>query len=153
MNVRPSSLRRVLIAEPDRALRVTLATVAAPFASVDACDSFEAATSRIRAETYDLIVTNVRLEAYNGLHLVYLAKLLNTSTQAIVYDAQVDPGLASEIHRACAFYEIADRLTVVLPRYIGAALPAADRRNPLAFDRRQSQRGGRRLWDRRQTAM
>jgi DNA-binding NtrC family response regulator len=151
--VRPPPRRRVLIVEPDRALRAALAAAAGPFAFVDACDSFEAANARIREVPYDLVVTNVRLQAYNGLHLVYLAKLLHSSTPAIAYDEQVDLGLASEVRRACAFYELAHRLPIVLPRYIDAALPAEDRRDPSIFDRRTSPRGGRRLWDRRQSSM
>jgi DNA-binding NtrC family response regulator len=151
--LRPPLHRRVLIVEPDRALRAALAAAAGPFAFVDACDSFEAASSRIREASYDLVVTNVRLQAYNGLHLVYLAKLLHSSTPAIVYDEQVDRGLASEVHRACAFYELAHRLPVALPRYIDATLPAEDRRDPSVFDRRKSPRGGRRLWDRRPASM
>ena len=86
-------------------------------------------------------------------HVVYLAKLLYPSTPAIAYDEQVDLGLASEVRRACAFYELAHRLPIALPRYIDATLPAEDRRDPSIFDRRTSPRGGRRLWDRRQSSM
>lgn len=128
---------------------MALGRAAEPFALIDSCDSFEAARSRIRADSYDLLVTNVRLKAYNGLHLVYLAKLANASVPAIVYDERTNLGLACEVQRACAFYELGHRLPLTLPRYIGAVLPPADRRNPSAFDRRQCPRGGRRLWDRR----
>ena len=142
-----------MIVEPDPVFRVALAAAAEPFVLVDATGSFEAASARIRTESYALIVTNVRLQAYNGLHLVYLAKLVDASTPAIAYDERIDLGLASEVQRACAFYELAHRLPIVLPRYIGAPLPAADRRNPSMFDRRVSPRGGRRLWDRQSTPM
>jgi hypothetical protein len=81
------------------------------------------------------------------VHLAYLAKRAQTGTHVVVYDERTDLGLAREIQSAGAFYDLAQRLMVTLPAYVGAPLPEADRRQPGSYDRRSSQRGGRRRWD------
>jgi DNA-binding NtrC family response regulator len=123
-------------------------TIARRTAHVEGCRSFESARSRLEQTPYDLLVTDARLSAYNGIHLVYLAKFADASARAIVYDREGDVGVASEVHRAGAFFELAPRLLVTLPAYIAAPLPTTDRRAPAVFDRRMLPRGGRRLWDR-----
>src|SRR5438067_434287 len=40
----------------------------------DWCTTYEAARTQLLHGHYDLLVTNVRLDAYNGLQLVYLAQ-------------------------------------------------------------------------------
>ena len=102
------------------------------------------------AATYDLIVTDVRLGEYNGVHLAHLALLAASgppATRAIVYDKDGDPGAARAAHQAGAFFEVASRLLITLPAYLGNPLPPIDRRSARASDRRAAPRGGRRLWD------
>jgi len=94
---------------------------------------------------HDLLVTRIRLEQYNGLHLVHLAKLMGKEMKVIAYDD--DLALANEVRNAGAFFEIAARMPVALPSYIGVALPVVDRRAPRLGDRRGLARGGRRAWD------
>ena len=139
---------RLLLVEPDPLTRAALSAAGGRSARVDVCSSFHSARARLKATAYDLIVTAARLREYNGIHLVYLARTAHESTNAIVYDEQVDPGFAAEVLRARAFYEIARRLPISLPAYIDASLPAADRRSPVIADRRLRPRGGRRRWDR-----
>jgi DNA-binding NtrC family response regulator len=134
--------------EPDSTLRATLGAIAGRVAQVDAARSFQIARTHLQDAAYDLLVTNARLKDYNGLHLVYLAKLSGSPVRAIVYAERADPGVATEVQRAAAFYEVVDRLPITLPTYIAAALPARDRRDSTAFDRRTFPRGGRRRWDR-----
>jgi hypothetical protein len=122
--------------------------IASRSAYVDGCRSFKSARAHLAATAYDLIVTDVRLGEYNGLHLVYLSKFAETPARAIVYDTDGSVDLATEVHRAGAFFEVPSRLLITLPAYIAAPLPPADRRTPTAFDRRTFPRGGRRLWDR-----
>ncbi len=95
-----------------------------------------------------LLVTAARLREYNGLHLVYLTKQAHPSTRAVVYDGRIDAGFAFEVRRACGFYEAAHKITIALPTYVSASLPATDRRTPNLPDRRIHPRGGRRSWDR-----
>ncbi|HMD35606.1 MAG TPA: hypothetical protein VKH42_11590 [Vicinamibacterales bacterium] len=94
---------------------------------------------------HDLLVTRIRLEAYNGLHLVHLAKLMGKTTKAIAYDEEI--ALARDVHAAGAFFEITARMPIALSSYIEAELPVVDRRAPRLVDRRGSPRGGRRAWD------
>jgi DNA-binding NtrC family response regulator len=146
-----ASASRVLVVGPDHSLRSRLVAVAARTAHVDGCPSFRSARLQLETTPYDLIVTDARLSEYNGLHLVYLAKFANASVRAVVYDREGDAGVAADVHHAGAFFESAPRLLVTLPSYIAAiaaTLPQADRRTPVAFDRRSLPRGGRRLWDR-----
>ena len=139
---------RLLIVEPDSAVRAALGAIAGRLAQVDAARSFQIARTHLQEVAYDLLVTNARLKDYNGLHLVYLAKLSGSPVRAIVYAERADPGVATEVQRAGAFYEVADRLPINLPTYIAAPLPPRDRRDSSAFDRRTFPRGGRRRWDR-----
>jgi CheY-like chemotaxis protein len=139
---------RLLVVDPDSDMRAALAAAVDRSARVDACPSFQSARSRLDSTTYDFLVTAVRLSEYNGLHLVHLAKHMHPATDAIVYDERIDSGFVAEVRRACAFFEPAHKIAVTLPAYVGASLPAADRRTPTLADRRQLPRGGRRVWDR-----
>jgi DNA-binding NtrC family response regulator len=112
------------------------------------CD-FTAARNRFLAQPADFLVVNLRLRAYNGLHLVYLAATLASAagTRSIVYDEQRDVGLLREAQAAGAFVDAADRLYYALPGYVTSTLPTRDRRDPRLTDRRGSFRGGRRAVD------
>jgi hypothetical protein len=136
----------ILIVEPDSTWRALLA--ARLPASVDVHDRFETARDCLDLVRYDLIVTNLRLGAHNGLHLVYVARLSWAATQAIVYDGAPDLGIARAVQQAGAMYELRHRLVITVPTYVNASLPATDRRTPLGSDRRVVLRGGRRRWDR-----
>ena len=94
-----------------------------------------------------LVVANLRLGAFNGLHLVYLATTLGACVRSIVYTDPHDVAAAREVQRAGAFYETRERLPAVLEGYLGALLPSADRRDSCLSDRRGIFRGGRRCWD------
>jgi DNA-binding NtrC family response regulator len=144
--MRPSPHTPILLVEPNSTWRALLAT-ALP-GQMDEHDRFETARQGLGAMRYDLIVANLRLGAYNGLNLVYLARVLGSTARAIVYDEQPDVAQAREVQRSGALYELKHRLPITLPTYIGAALPASDRRNPVVADRRVIPRGGRRRWDR-----
>lgn len=139
---------RVLIVGLDPALCSGLAEAIASRAHVQWCNSFRSALAYMDAVAQELIVTDLRLAEYNGLHLVYRARVAGSPARAIVYDKDGDLGVATEVHRAGAFFEVANRLLITLPSYIAAPLPPSDRRLPTCFDRRAEPRGGRRLWDR-----
>ena len=76
----------LLLVEPRDASREVLRAALAPLAAVEAHAEFADARRRLAAGPVDFVVTNVRLGAYNGLHLVYLAASINSGlTRAIVY--------------------------------------------------------------------
>jgi DNA-binding NtrC family response regulator len=137
--------KRILIVEPNAVVGRALATPIEWRAAVEAVADFETARDRLMFGRHDLLVTRIRLEAFNGLHLVHLAKLAGRSTKAIAYDE--GSTLARDVRAAGAFFELASRMPIALPSYIEAALPAVDRRAPGASDRRSHPRGGRRAWD------
>jgi hypothetical protein len=114
---------------------------------VDVAESFDDARVWLDDAVFDLVVANLRLGAYNGIHLAYTVRLGELSTHVIVHSDARDVAAASDIQRAGALYERTERLVVSLPAYLAGTLPSADRRNPLQFDRRRLARGGRRAWD------
>ena len=144
---RMPSVRRILLVEANNAARRRLAAAGASLASVDSHSSFETARARLLSTSFDFLVANVRLGAYNGLHLVYLGSTGQDAPRAIAYSDDLDPGLAREVQRAGAFYETGACLPVTLAGYLKGALPESDRRTPGTFDRRRRFRGGRRCWD------
>jgi len=112
---------------------------------VDVCREFSAARERLLNQPPDLLITNVRLHEYNGLHLVHLA---TPHTRCIVYSPHDDLVLAREVQAAGAFYERSMRLSRSLTGYIHGDLPTHDRRDVSFIDRRRFPRGGRRSSDR-----
>jgi hypothetical protein len=128
-----------------------LSAAAGHHADVDIAGNFGDARAYLDAAHYDLLVTNLRLGEFNGIHLAYMVNLASVPTHVLVYADSRDAASARDIQRAGALYEDAERLPVVLSAYIGATLPPVDRRDPLQFDRRRLARGGRRAWDRSRT--
>jgi CheY-like chemotaxis protein len=138
-------VKEILIVDPDAETLRAARNALQPVADVEACSEFWAARTRLVSRPPDLLVTNVRLEGYNGLHLVHLAA--RTPTRCIVYARHDDLVLAREVQAAGAFYERSDRLPRALESYVHALLPAHDRRSLTVLDRRQAVRGGRRCTD------
>ena len=138
-------LRDILIVDPDPQALLAAQVAVQSVAKVEACSDFRVARARLVARPPDLLVTNLRLERFNGLHLVYVAA--GTATRCIVYTSHHDPVLAREVLAAGAFYERTDRLPQVLASYARATLPSGDRRSLSVLDRRSLARGGRRSSD------
>ena len=137
--------RDILIVDPDPQALLSAQVAVKSVANVEACSDFRLARARLTSRPPDLLVTNLRLERFNGLHLVHVAA--GSATRCIVYATHHDEVLAREVVAAGAFYERADRLPQVLASYVRGMLPGSDRRNLLAFDRRSLPRGGRRCSD------
>jgi hypothetical protein len=139
----------MLLVEPLPLLQRKLAAATGSRAAIDIVSSFADARSYVDAAPYDLVVANLRLGPYNGIHLAYVVVgLSESSTRVIVHAGNGDAASARDIQRAGALYEHTERLVVTLPGYLGADLPPRDRRDPIRFDRRRLPRGGRRVWDR-----
>jgi DNA-binding NtrC family response regulator len=115
-------------------------------ADVEVCSDFPAARARLLGKPPDLLVTNLRLQAYNGLDLVHLAA--GMTTRCVAFGEDDDLVLAPEVQATGAFYERSKRLVRALTSYVRATLPPQDRRRPTVLDRRQILRGGRRCTDR-----
>jgi ActR/RegA family two-component response regulator len=144
---KPAMVRRVLIVDPATSMLLRLMHSIRAHANVTISSTFEDARRRLLFQAPHLLVTNLRLAAYNGLHLVYLAAIASSVTRSIVYADPYDAALAGEVQAAGAFYERPDALTYVLDAYVRATLPRRDRRSPARVSRRRVLRGGRRAID------
>src|SRR5262245_58613491 len=137
---------RVLVVDLRRYYVQRLILGWAELASVEGCSDFKEARQLLLGDPPDLLVSNLRLGVYNGLHLVYVSALSRTGVRSIVYSDTADQWALRAIQAAGAFFERGVTLPVALPSYLGASLPPVDRRVRLA-DRRQVFRGGRRSID------
>ena len=137
----------MLLVDLDRGMLLALQRVLAFRAQVDPCADFVRARARLIARPPNLLVTDSRLGAYNGLHLAYLAVALALPTRVVVYGQADDLALARETQIAGAFYVPRQQIVAALPAYLDAELPPQDRRDAAHPDRRQPFRGGRRATD------
>jgi DNA-binding NtrC family response regulator len=138
---------RVLIVEPDPSTLSSLLQAVGTLAKAEGCAAFPEARKQLVTNAYDRLITNLRLQAHNGLHLVYLARSRALETRAIVYTHNVEVALAHEVQESGAFYESLERLRHSIAAYLHE-LPASDRRDPTFVSRRAAFRGGRRHLDR-----
>lgn len=118
----PSNLS-ILIVDDDLALLDALdrAFHEAGEKSVVALSDFEAAKRTLRASKFDVLVTDVRLGAFNGLQLAVLAKDLNPEIQLIVFSGFDDPVLRQDAERLDAIYLIKPVLSSKLLQLIRGA--------------------------------
>jgi len=117
---------RVLIVEPDieRAEQLREAVDAISFLTI--CHDFIEARQILMATPPDLLVTNMCLDAYNGLHLAHLVACHRLPTKVVVYSIRRDAVLAADAHVAGAFVEDFSGLAEILPAYLGAPLVFTD---------------------------
>jgi two-component system response regulator YesN len=107
MNPAPSttSKLRLLIVDDDvglldamqRALRDSLRTVVA-------CDSFEKARRVLKDQSFDALITDVRLGAFNGLQLAVMARDMYPDMRLIVFSGFDDPVLRADAEQIGAAY-------------------------------------------------
>ncbi len=90
-NVRTVAFHRVLIVEPDTILRLQMRNAVGNLAGVDAESGVPTARQRLLTTALNWLVTNIRLDAYNGLHLAYLAKMAQEPPNILVYGERVRP--------------------------------------------------------------
>jgi DNA-binding NtrC family response regulator len=76
----------------------------------------------------DLLITNLRLKAYNGLHLVSYTRAFCSNTVAIVVDGAADPINELEAHRFGAEY----LASPVQSDQLQALVDAAETKHPLS---------------------
>ncbi|HKT79074.1 MAG TPA: hypothetical protein VJP86_02555 [Vicinamibacterales bacterium] len=138
---------RLLLVEPDAEFRTRLLLGTDMLADVSAVADFHSARQHLLTEPCDWVITNIRLNAYNGLHLLHLSASADIPTRVLVYADRRDAALAREAQLAGAFYEVRRTVHRVLGSYINKQVPPFDRRNAEVSDRRRISRGGRRCSD------
>jgi DNA-binding response OmpR family regulator len=68
------------------------------------CSRFEEAKHEIAARRPDILVTDVRLGAFNGLQLALMATDVNPAVKVVVFSGYDDPVLKDEARRLGASY-------------------------------------------------
>ena len=139
--------KRVLLVDTDAGVLSALRDAIVGLADVEGCREFVAARESLRRNPPDLLVTNVRLREYNGLHLAFIASAMGRRARCVVFLDAIDLVVARDAREAGAFFETRDRLKYALPSYLFGALPDFDRRDASNRDRRRAFRGGRRSTD------
>jgi len=139
-------MKHLLVVEPDAILGQRLQAKCERIARATVCRDFLSGRSQLLASAPDLLVTNLRLEEYNGLHLVLLATSEGV-TRSVVHTDRPDPYLIREAQTIGAFFERTERLLDAIGGYFNSPLPQRDRRNADRYDRRTAFRGGRRAAD------
>ena len=144
----PSRTRSsVLIVEPDARVGRALRAACLQAAAVVLCPDFDGGRAELERNPPKVLITNLRLEAYNGLHLVLLSQMSGIGARCVVHTDRPDFLLVSEALAMGAFFERTERLIYSVLGYIWGTLPEIDRRDPVRMDRRASFRGGRRASD------
>ena len=103
-----SSNRNILVVDDDAPLLDALerAFENAGEKSVVALSNFEAAKRTLRTARFDVLITDVRLGAFNGLQLAVLAHDLHPDIQLIVFSGFDDTVLRQDAERLGATYLI-----------------------------------------------
>lgn len=139
--------RCVLVVDPLGTLAAELGRATDDAVRFVSCPDFPAARRALLREQPAVLITDLRLGAYNGLHLAYLAGMSGVGTSTIVFADPMDSGLAHEAQKIGAFVEWRHRAPYAINSYLAADLPGRDRRAILWYDRRHTFRGGRRAAD------
>ena len=101
----PVREQRILIVDDDHALLdVVVLWLRAPGRSVVASATFEEARGHLRAGQFDVLLTDVRLGAFNGLQLAVIARDSHPATRIIVFSGFDDPVLRQEAMQLGATY-------------------------------------------------
>ena len=124
-------MKHLLVVEPDAILGQRVLARCERIARATLCRDFLSARSQLLASTPDLLVTNLRLEEYNGLHLVLLASSEGV-TRSLVHTDWPDPYLVREAQAIGAFFERTERLLHAVVGYLHFDLPQRDRRTRTA---------------------
>ena len=139
--------KKILVVDSDPSMVHALRGALGFVADVEGCPDFTEARESLLRDPPDFLVTNLRLGAYNGLHLVYLAIGSGRGTRSVCFSNFVDLPLIHEAQSIGAFFEAPAKIPHTLASYLRAPLPPRDRRLPRAMDRRREFRGGRRAGD------
>ena len=137
----------VLIVEPDAFISRRLKEACGALARVTSCSDFPSGRERLMVEQPNFLVTNLRLNEYNGLHLLFLTQAEERTTHCIIHTSRPDFSLVQEAQKLGAVFEWTERLPYALHQYLQSPWPQADRRTPHRIDRRRLFRGGRRAPD------
>ena len=112
--------QRVLVVDDEPAiLEALLMAFELEGLDVDACRTFEDARHRLLTEDFDVLITDVRLGAFNGIQLAVIARDKHPDMRIIVFSGFDDPVLRAEAEAVGALYLVkpltARQLLEVMP--------------------------------------
>jgi DNA-binding NtrC family response regulator len=114
--VTPNVASIALVAEPSETFRASLEAIfEAAGWNVIGRSALEDARKDVSEQAPGFIVTSLKLGSFNGVHLVYLAKLANPLAVCVVYG---EPDRADEAQRAGAIYVEKNCIREALPDII-----------------------------------
>ena len=100
-----SAHKRVLVVDDDAALLEAVRRgLEASGVAVTACSTFEEGRRALRDQTFDALITDVRLGAFNGLQLAVVARTYDPDIAVIVFSGFDDPVLRDEAERLGGSY-------------------------------------------------
>ena len=135
-------LRTVLVVEPAPAeLTAHLAALEGAGYEATGVTTFEDAKRRLAEAPPDALVTCVRLDAFNGLHLVVRSAIDHPEMVAVVVDVAHDPVLESEAKRHGATYVVKPLDTQELLAAVAGAEPLGKRSAGRRWQRKEVTRG------------
>jgi DNA-binding NtrC family response regulator len=137
----------VLIVEPDAFISRRLREACGVATRVTTCLDFQSGRERLMVDQPNFLVTNLRLNEYNGLHLLFLSSSEDRTTHCVIHTNRPDFSLIAEAQKLRALFEWSERLPYALHQYLESHWPEVDRRSAHRIDRRRSFRGGRRAPD------
>ena len=129
-----ASPRSVVVVDgnaPDRSNTVSLLEAAGY--RVRSARSFDEAKTLLAAERPDILITDLRLGQYNGLHLVLRTRTDYPEMAALVTSRIADPVLEAEAHRQCAQFLMVPLTPTQLLQAVASSLGAAGRK-PVTLD-------------------
>ncbi|HWK11464.1 MAG TPA: response regulator [Vicinamibacterales bacterium] len=113
------SRKRVLVVDDDAALLEAVRRgLEAANIAVTACTTFEDARRALREKSFDALITDVRLGAFNGLQLAVVARTYDPGISVIVFSGFDDPVLREEAERAGGAYFVKPVHVAELLRYL-----------------------------------
>lgn len=121
-----ASPRSVVVVDgnaPDRTNTVALLEAAGY--RVRSARSFDEAKTLIAAERPDILITDLRLGQYNGLHLVLRTRTDHPEMVALVTSRVADPVLEAEAHRQRAHFLLAPLTAMQLLQAVASSLSEA----------------------------
>ena len=112
--------QRILIVDDDESLLQALfLAFRSKGRDVVASSTFEDARNRLRSGTFDVLLTDVRLGAFNGLQLAVMARDAHPQTRIIVFSGFDDPVLREEAEHLGATYVVKPVTTYHLLELLG----------------------------------
>jgi DNA-binding NtrC family response regulator len=100
-----SARHRVLIVDDEPALLEALkVALERSTCAVTACRAFDEARQQLLAEEFDVLITDVRLGAFNGIQLAVVARDRNPRMKIVVFSGYDDPVLRAEASNLGAIY-------------------------------------------------